>query len=137
LERAPRGSLGRDNQNVPADRASQPGENPGDPIVIDVASLFEITASMALVVGPAVVLNRLLAEADGPTLADLFAIPVDPSWPRGVQEEEPVRWRPDLLDRRRSSPSRWSTVADRVASPTRPRLAASGWVTQALRPRQS
>lgn len=82
--------------------------------MIDVASLFEITASMALVVGPAVVLNRLLAEADGPTLADLFAIPVDPSWPRGVQEEEPVRWRPELLDRR-------PIVAEPVVDGCRPR----------------
>ena len=67
--------------------------------MINVASLFEITASMAMVVAPAVLLNRLLAGADGPTLADLFAIPVDPPWPRGVQEEEPVRWRPELLER--------------------------------------
>lgn len=82
--------------------------------MIDFASLFEITASMALVVAPAVLLNRLLAEADGPTLADLFAIPLDPSWPRGVQEEEPVRWLPELLDQ-------CPTVAEPVVDGCRPR----------------
>ena len=60
------------------------------------ASLLEIAASTAMIVAPAILFNRLLAGSEGPSLADLFAIPVDPPRPRGVQEEEPVRW---LLDR--------------------------------------
>jgi hypothetical protein len=66
--------------------------------VIEFASLLEIAACAALVVAPAVLLNRLLAGAEGPALADVFAIPVDPPLPRGVQEEEPVRWRLDRLE---------------------------------------
>jgi len=82
--------------------------------VIDFASLFEIAAYTALVVAPAVLLNRLLAGGEGPTLADVFAIPVDPARPRGVQEEEPLRWRLELLDRR-------PIVADPVVDGCRPR----------------
>ena len=65
----------------------------------DLASLFEIAASTAMIVAAAFLLNRLLAGAEGPTLADLFAIPLDPPWPRGVQEEEPGRWRLERLER--------------------------------------
>jgi hypothetical protein len=68
--------------------------------VIDVASLLEITAYTTLIVAPAVLLNRLLAGAEGPTLIDTFRIPSDSPWPRGVQEEEPLAWRLELLDRR-------------------------------------
>ncbi len=66
----------------------------------DLASLFEIAATTAMIVVPAIVLNRLLAGTEGPTLTDLFAVPVDPPWPLGVQEEEPVRWRLDRLEHR-------------------------------------
>lgn len=78
------------------------------------ASLLEITAYTALIVGPAIALNRLLAGAEGPTLADLFAIPVDPPWPHGVQEEEPRRWRLDPLERR-------PVAADPIAADCRQR----------------
>jgi hypothetical protein len=44
-----------------------------------------------------VVLNRLLAGAEGATLADLFAIALDPPLPRGVREEEPERWQVERL----------------------------------------
>lgn len=60
------------------------------------------------VVAPIILINRLMAGADGPTLADIFAIPVDPPWPRGVQEEEPVRWHVERLTRQ---------GADRAAKP--------------------
>jgi hypothetical protein len=68
--------------------------------VTEFASLLEIAASTAMIVAPAILFNRLLAGAEGPTLANLFAIPVDPPWPRGVQEEEPVRWPLDRFEHR-------------------------------------
>jgi hypothetical protein len=68
--------------------------------VNEVASLFEIAAYGAILVGPPVMLGRLLSGGEGITLGDLFAIQEDPPWPRGVQEEEPVRWRVELLDAR-------------------------------------
>jgi hypothetical protein len=68
--------------------------------VTEFASLFEIAASAAVIVVPVIALNRLLADPDGPGLSVLFRIPVDPPMPRGVQEEEPLRWRLERLDRR-------------------------------------
>ena len=78
------------------------------------ASLLEIAASRAMIIAPAIVLNRLFAGAEGPTLADLCAIPVDPPWPHGVQEEEPLRWRLDRLERR-------PVAADPIAADCRQR----------------
>jgi hypothetical protein len=72
--------------------------------VIDVAFIIEIFTSTMLVVAPAIVLNRLMAGADGAALGDIFRIPVDPPWPRGVREEEPVPWRLDRLGRGRHLP---------------------------------
>ena len=82
--------------------------------MIDLALIIEILASTTLVVAPAVLLNRLIAGADGPALADIFKIPLDPPLPRGVQEEEPVRWRLDRLERRPVS-------ADSVGADCQPR----------------
>jgi hypothetical protein len=65
--------------------------------VNDILSLFEIVTSAAMVAASAVLLVRVLAGSEGGTLADLFAVYADPPWPRGVQEEEPTRWRVDLL----------------------------------------
>jgi hypothetical protein len=35
----------------------------------------------------------------GVDLDELLRLPTDPDWPRGIQEEEPVRWRVELLSR--------------------------------------
>lgn len=59
--------------------------------------LIQFGAATTLVVAPAILINRLLARSEGGNLADLFAIPLDPPWPRGMQEEEPTRWRIDAL----------------------------------------
>jgi hypothetical protein len=68
--------------------------------VNDLATLIEIVAYTALVVAPAVVLIRLLAGTDGPSLPVILGMPLDPPWPRGVQEEEPLPWRLEHLSRR-------------------------------------
>ena len=72
----------------------------------DILSLFEIVASVAFVSASAILLVRVLAGGGDVTLADLFAASADPPWPRGVQEEEPTRWRVDLP----RQPSRTSTI---------------------------
>jgi hypothetical protein len=43
-----------------------------------------------------IILSRL--SGDGPGIAELFKSTTDLGWPRGIQEEEPVRWRLELLD---------------------------------------
>ncbi len=63
----------------------------------DIQSLFEIIVLVAMVATPAILLVRVLAGGEGVSLADLFAVSVDLPWPRGVQEEEPTRWRVELL----------------------------------------
>ena len=63
----------------------------------DLATLMDIVAHTALVVAPVVLLTRLLAGNDGPSLPDILGAPRDPAWPRGVQEEEPLPWRWERL----------------------------------------
>jgi hypothetical protein len=65
-------------------------------------SLVQIGAPLVMVVAVPVLLARWLAGSEGPTIADAFSIEVDPPWPRGVQEEEPVRWRPEAIQKRPS-----------------------------------
>ena len=63
----------------------------------DLLFLLQFAGATAIIVGPAVLINRLLGGSDGGAFTNLFAIPLDPPWPRGVQEEEPVRWRVEIL----------------------------------------
>ena len=79
----------------------------------DLATLIEIIVYTALTVAPAVLLIRLLGGNDGPNLPVILGTPLDPPWPRGVQEEEPVPWHLDRLPGR-------SAVADPRAGGCRP-----------------
>jgi hypothetical protein len=84
--------------------------------VIDFVSLITAAGSLAIVVVPAIAFTRWLGGGEGPSLADVLAIPSDPPWPRGVQEEEPVRWHVEALRPARGraqAPER----ADRKATP--------------------
>jgi hypothetical protein len=126
LERAPRGRLGHDSTNEPVDWTTRDRQNARRAIVIDVASLLEIAAYTTLVVAPAILLNRLVDGGDGPTLPDILRIPSDSPWPRGVQEEEPLPWRLELLDRRPAPDA--STVACRS-----PRIARASTASTGLR----
>jgi hypothetical protein len=47
-----------------------------------------------------IVVVRLIGPRSGDA-DSLFRSPTDLGWPRGVQEEEPVRWRVESLGRRR------------------------------------
>jgi hypothetical protein len=68
--------------------------------VNEVASLFQAVLTAALVVVAPVVLVRWLG---GPGrewgLADLVRFRSETPWPRGVQEEEPIRWKVELAGR--------------------------------------
>ena len=71
----------------------------------DLTALFQITGTIVLVAAPIIVLSWLLAGSDGPSLADILAIPTGPPPPRGIQEEEPVRYRVERLSRPRVAAS--------------------------------
>jgi hypothetical protein len=77
--------------------------------VNDLTFLVQFGTAAALIVAPTVLINRLLAGSEGGAFTNLFAIPLDPPWPRGVQEEEPIGWRVELLHR--STPHGGSCVA--------------------------
>jgi hypothetical protein len=95
--------------------------------VIDFATLIPIAAYLAVVIVPGLALRRLAGSTDDFSLADLFRSPTDVAWPRGVQEEEFVRWRPEGLRRpaRRGAtghdPSA-ATPGTGVAAPAEPGL---------------
>ena len=80
--------------------------------MIDFASIIAVAGSLALVVVPAIVLTRWLGGEEGPSLADVLAISIEPPWPRGVQEEEPVRWHVEAL-----RPSRGRAMAPAATNP--------------------
>jgi hypothetical protein len=88
--------------------------------VNEIQFLIQFGAAATLIVAPAILLNRLLARAEGWTLADLFAVPVDPPWPHGVQEEEPTRWRVENLHTAPSAEARPAVAArpHRTTQPT-------------------
>ena len=56
-------------------------------------------AGYAVVIAATVVLINLVFDAGEPGLDGLFQIELDPPMPRGVQEEEPVRWNVERLRR--------------------------------------
>jgi hypothetical protein len=60
--------------------------------VQDLAPMFQIVIVIAAVVTPILVLARLIQGAEPATLARMFYVPEGPSWPRGVQEEEPIHF---------------------------------------------
>jgi hypothetical protein len=63
-------------------------------------SLLEMALTFAVVAAVPIGIAWGLAGRDGYTLAELFRIPSDPTWPRGIQEDEPVRLRFEHIDRR-------------------------------------
>lgn len=69
----------------------------------DFIALFQILGLVALIGVPIAVFSWLLAGSDGPGLADILAVPAGPPLPRGVQEEEPVRYRVERLSRSRGA----------------------------------
>ena len=58
----------------------------------DLAPMFQIVIVIAAVVTPILVLARFIRGGEPASFARLFYVPDGPSWPRGVQEEEPVHY---------------------------------------------
>ena len=54
--------------------------------------LLEILPFALTIAALALLLRRLADWNDGPSLASLVGGRHDLEWPRGVQEEEPIRW---------------------------------------------
>ena len=84
--------------------------------------LADIGALLFVFTPLALLLLRIFVIPDGASLEDLIVPRMDFEWPRGVQEEEPVRWQVERLtprdqrvsqDRRTQSPE--PSGGDRVA----------------------
>lgn len=85
--------------------------------------------------GPAIVIlfplfMLVLLTIIAPDVVDLdslLRLPADPQWPRGVQEEEPVRWHVELLSRRAKQPATGaSEQTAQTTAPARTRASESG-----------
>lgn len=67
------------------------GHQPRDGAVVnELASLIQMSVAVVAVVLPIVIAIRFLAGADHGNSILMY---VEPSWPRGVQEEDPQPWR--------------------------------------------
>ena len=62
------------------------------------SSLVSYAAYAAAIAAVVVLVNRAF-YADESAVDVLFRVELDPPWPRGVQEEEPVRWNVERLRR--------------------------------------
>lgn len=63
-----------------------------------------LTGAAILLAFPLFMLGLLAVIApDGIPLDEMLELPTDTGLPRGIQEEEPVRWRLDLLPPRRDA----------------------------------
>jgi hypothetical protein len=92
--------------------------------VIDFASLFWFGAYGAAILAIGLVLRLIARWSAGASVADGFGGYRDPPWPRGVQEEEPVRWHLERL-RPRDEREKHGTLT-RVAACAMPRITPRG-----------
>jgi hypothetical protein len=87
----------------------------------ELASLLPILPYALSVALLAALLHRLAEWTDGPSLASLVGGPRDLTWPRGVQEEEPIRWHIEALrprrDQRQSEVTRTEPDRQRSVAP--------------------
>ena len=75
-------------------------------------ALLPVPAHAAAIAAVALLANRVLAD-DDPGVSALFRIELDPPGPRGVDEEEPVRWNVEGLRR----PTRTASAASAASLP--------------------
>ena len=75
----------------------------------ELALLLPILLYALVIVLLTALMRRLIDGDDGPSLASLVGGHQDLPWPRGVQEEEPVRWNVAALSRREPSLTRTGT----------------------------
>ena len=64
------------------------------------APLLATGAFVVAVTAPPILLSRWLGDDDEYGLGRIFAVELNPPWPRGIQEEEPGRWQVERLSRR-------------------------------------
>jgi hypothetical protein len=89
----------RHRRNAPVPGHPEPGAESRRSAVNEVASLFQAALAVALlVVAPVVLVRWLGGPGRGWGLADLIRFRSETPWPRGVQEEEPIRWKVELLE---------------------------------------
>ncbi len=77
------------------------------------AAAFVLTPVIAL-------LLRIFVVPGGTSFDDLIALRFDLEWPQGVQEEDPIPWRTELLtrpDRRPTEPNRRQVAPDLSRAP--------------------
>ena len=55
--------------------------------------LLQIALAVTVVAAPIVVLVRFIAGPDGNSIGDILTYTTEPSWPQGVQEEDPKPWK--------------------------------------------
>ena len=83
--------------------------------MIDFASLAWFAVYGAAILDIGLALRQVARWSEGPSLADWIGGYADPPWPRGVQEEEPVRWNLAALGQRATNVTH--TGPDRRCSP--------------------
>jgi hypothetical protein len=81
---------------------------------MDLDRIISAVLALAALVGLLLVV-RMAIVPEGVGFEDLFGIRSDVDWPRGVQEEEPVRWRSECLTpQRMPDPTPRSSATKRV-----------------------
>ena len=86
--------------------------------------LADIGALLFVFMPLALLLLRIIVIPDGASLEDLVVPRMDFDWPRGVQEEEPVRWQVERLTPRDRRPPERTPADDN--RPRRVRARAAG-----------
>jgi hypothetical protein len=66
--------------------------------MFDISALMSI-AQIVIAIGGFIVLTRMLAGGEPGDIAHVFGAPWEPTWPRGVQEDDLLPWRVELVDR--------------------------------------
>ena len=85
--------------------------------------LADIGALLFVFTPLALLLLRIFLIPDGASLEDLIVPRMDFEWPRGVQEEEPVRWQVERLTPRDRRPPKRTLTDDSAPRRVRARAA--------------
>jgi hypothetical protein len=85
--------------------------------------LADIGALLFVFMPLALLLVRIVVIPDGARLEDLIVPRMDFEWPRGVQEEEPVRWQVERLTPRVQRPPAQTPADESGPRRVRPRVA--------------
>lgn len=84
--------------------------------MIDFAPVISFAAYGLAILVIGLVVRVVARWSPGTSLADTFRGYRDPPWPRGVQEEEPVRWRIEALSHSRRTVAHGHAPEARLAA---------------------